>query len=106
MHELSEGKLPFSLDDVCLKVCDRGCVVEIPLDKDEQLYGFGLQYGTFGQRGLRKRPIVNDNPLNDLGYTHAPQPFYVIQHAIQHFFVDQINRLVKMYVQQKEIEIK
>lgn len=77
MHELPEGKLPFSLDDVCLKVCDRGCVVEIPLDKDEQLYGFGLQYGTFGQRGLRKRPIVNDNPLNDLGYTHAPQPFYV-----------------------------
>lgn len=22
-------------------------------------------------------PIVNDNPLNDLGYTHAPQTFYV-----------------------------
>lgn len=56
MLQLPEGKLPFSLDDIGLKVCDRGCVVEVPLDEDEQLYGFGLQYGTFGQRGLRKRP--------------------------------------------------
>ena len=38
---------------------------------------FGLQIGSFQQRGLKKRPIVNDHPLNTLGYTHAPQPFYV-----------------------------
>lgn len=77
MQRLPEGQLPFDINDVRVEVRDRGCVVEVPLSDDEQLYGFGLQYGTFGHRGLRKRPIVNDNPLNDLGYTHAPQTFYV-----------------------------
>ncbi|MDD4922722.1 MAG: glycoside hydrolase family 31 protein, partial [Bacteroidales bacterium] len=56
---------------------NRGCVVEIPLSAEEQLYGFGLQIGSFMQKGLKKKPIVNDYPLNNLGYTHAPQPFYV-----------------------------
>ncbi|MGN1178171.1 MAG: TIM-barrel domain-containing protein, partial [Candidatus Ornithospirochaeta sp.] len=45
--------------------------------KGERLYGFGLQIGSFQQRGLKKKPIVNDHPLNTLGYSHAPQPFYV-----------------------------
>jgi len=56
---------------------ERGCIVEIPLQSDEQLYGFGLQIGSFMQNGLRKQPIVNDHPLNNLGFTHAPQTFYV-----------------------------
>lgn len=77
MRLLPTAQLPFALEDVRLEVSDRGCTVEVPLGDDEQLYGFGLQIETFGQRGLRKRPIVNDNPLNGLGYTHAPQTFYV-----------------------------
>lgn len=31
----------------------------------------------FCGRGLRKRPVVNDNPCGGLGLTHAPQPFCV-----------------------------
>lgn len=77
MKQLPTAKLPFSPDEVRIQVKDRGCMVEVPLADDEQLYGFGLQIETFGQRGMRKRPIVNDNPLNGLGYTHAPQTFYV-----------------------------
>ena len=77
MKRLPEGRLPFAIDDVRIRLDDRGCAIEVPLADDEQLYGFGMQYGTFGQRGLRRRPLVNDNPLNDLGYTHAPQTFYV-----------------------------
>ena len=69
--------LPFNTAGIKIKLTERGCVVEIPLGDDEQLYGFGLQQGSFNQRGLRKKPIVNDNPLNDLGYTHAPETFYV-----------------------------
>jgi alpha-D-xyloside xylohydrolase len=71
------GKLPFNLDDIKINITARGVMVEIPLASDEQLYGFGLQIGSFNQRGLKKRPIVNDNPLNDLGYTHGPAPFYI-----------------------------
>lgn len=55
----------------------RGAVVHIPLGDEEELYGFGLQMNSFKQRGLRRKPIVNDNPLNNVGYTHAPTTFYV-----------------------------
>lgn len=77
MKQLPQGKLPFALDDIRLSVTTRGCQIEVPLFKDEQLYGFGLQIGSFAQRGLKKKPITNDHPLNSLGYTHAPQTFYV-----------------------------
>ncbi|WP_170302708.1 TIM-barrel domain-containing protein [Chitinophaga oryziterrae] len=74
---LPAGELPFKLADIRISTTDRGVVVEIPLDSSEQLYGFGLQLGSFNKRGLKIRPIVNDNPLNDVGYTHGPTTFYV-----------------------------
>lgn len=77
MKSLPTAKLPFDTEEVQIKITDRGCLIEVPLEDNEQIYGFGLQFETFGQRGLRKRPIVNDNPLNGLGYTHAPQTFYI-----------------------------
>lgn len=77
LGELPAGKLPFNINDIKISINNRGVVVEIPLDNSEQLYGFGLQFGSFNQRGLKMRPIVNDNPLNDLGYTHGPATFYV-----------------------------
>ncbi len=77
LDNLPPGKLPFNINDIKISITNRGVVVEVPLDDNEQLYGFGLQIGSFNQRGLRKRPIVNDNPLNDLGYTHGPTPFYI-----------------------------
>lgn len=77
LDKLATGELPFTLKDIDMRVTTRGSRVSIPLQDGEQLYGFGLQIGSFQQRGLKKRPIVNDHPLNTLGYTHAPQPFYV-----------------------------
>lgn len=74
---LPEATLPFPLSAIRTTISDRGCQVEIPLFEGEQLYGFGLQIGSFEQLGLKKKPIVNDHPLNNLGYTHAPQTFYV-----------------------------
>ncbi|RYY56566.1 MAG: DUF5110 domain-containing protein [Chitinophagaceae bacterium] len=77
MKLLPAHALPFDLNEIRISTEPRGVLVEIPLTDNEQLYGFGLQIGSFNQRGLRKKPIVNDNPSNDLGYTHAPMPFYV-----------------------------
>lgn len=77
MSKLPEGRLPFNTNDIKISTTERGVLVEIPLGDEEQLYGFGLQMGSFNQKGLRKKPIVNDNPSHDLGYTHAPMPFYV-----------------------------
>lgn len=77
MNNLPVNETSVDISEIELKVTDRGCVVSVPLTDNEQLYGFGLQFETFGQRDLRKLPRVNDTPLNGLGYTHAPQPFYI-----------------------------
>ena len=77
LGQLPAGKLPFNINDINISVNNRGVIIKIPLDTGEQLYGFGLQFGSFDQRGLKIKPIVNDNPLNDLGYTHGPTTFYV-----------------------------
>ncbi len=84
MKELSDKELPFDIKSVKIIKNSRGIQISLPLSRDEQLYGFGMQIGSFGQRGLKKRPIVNDapvflnnNPISNPGFTHAPQPFYV-----------------------------
>ncbi len=41
------------------------------------LYGLGLQFQSFLQRGLKKKLRVNADPAADLGDSHAPVPFFV-----------------------------
>ncbi|GAB3431179.1 glycoside hydrolase family 31 protein [Niabella aquatica] len=77
LQRLPAQTIPFDLSDVDIVINERGVKVSVPLGEDEQLYGFGLQIGSFNQNGLRKVPVVNDYPLNNLGYTHAPLPYYV-----------------------------
>jgi alpha-D-xyloside xylohydrolase len=77
LAELPVSREPFPLDSIQIRVNPRGTVVVLPLSKGEQLYGLGMQLGAFNQRGLKVRPIVNDNPLNDLGFTHGPSTFYL-----------------------------
>ncbi|MDR6944055.1 glycoside hydrolase family 31 protein [Mucilaginibacter pocheonensis] len=74
---LPQGTLPFNLNEVKIKQTDRGIIVEIPLANDEHIYGFGLQMNSFDQKGLRKKPVVNAYPVNNVGYSHAPMPYYV-----------------------------
>lgn len=77
MEKLPQCSMPAFMKDIKIEVTDRGCKVDVPLSEAEQLYGFGLQINSFNQKGLKRRPIVNDNPLNNLGYTHAPLPMYL-----------------------------
>ena len=77
LKQLDKKNIPFSLGSIKFQVNDRGTQVRIPLKSDEQLYGFGMQIGSFEQRGMRRRPIVNDRPVSTIGFSHAPQPFYV-----------------------------
>jgi len=77
LRQLPAATLPFNPADINIRITNRGCVVEIPLGKEEQLYGFGMQINSFNQRGMRVRPITNDSPIGNAGYTHAPVPMYV-----------------------------
>ena len=54
----------------------RGCMVQLPLGPDEQIFGFGLQMLSFAQRGKKKKARVNADPRLDTGDSHAPVPFY------------------------------
>jgi alpha-D-xyloside xylohydrolase len=56
---------------------DRGCLVSVPLAPDESIYGLGLQFKSFQQRGHKKTLRVNADPVTDAGDSHAPVPFYV-----------------------------
>jgi alpha-D-xyloside xylohydrolase len=58
-------------------VSGRGCLVNLPLAPDEMIYGLGLQFRSFEQRGLKKTLRVNADPVTDAGDSHAPVPFYV-----------------------------
>src|SRR5581483_7034268 len=54
-----------------------GYLVTLPLEPDEMVYGLGLQFMSFAQRGLKKLLRVNADPKMDTGDSHAPVPFYV-----------------------------
>jgi alpha-D-xyloside xylohydrolase len=60
----------------------RGCVVQLPLRPNEQIYGMGLQFLSFAQRGEKKVVRVNADPKLDTGDSHAPVPFYVTTEGI------------------------
>jgi len=78
MKELPDSeKPPFNLNEIKFRTTSRGCVAELNLDESEKLYGFGLQNNTFQQRGLRKEIRVNSWATGNVGFSHAPVPFYV-----------------------------
>lgn len=54
IKSLPEGAIPFSLEEIRMTISSRGCQIRLPLQDGEQLYGFGLQVGSFQQRGLKK----------------------------------------------------
>ena len=56
---------------------DRGVLVSLPLQDKEAIYGLGLQFFSYEQRGRKKVIRVNADPRADLGDSHAPVPFYV-----------------------------
>jgi alpha-D-xyloside xylohydrolase len=65
------------LGNIFATVGERGTTVELPLEADEHLFGFGLQMLSFDQRGKKKVMRVNADPRFDTGDSHAPVPFYV-----------------------------
>lgn len=74
---VSRGKSPFASEEVVIKQTARGINIELPLQADEQVYGFGLQLHRVNHTGRKKVIKVNSDPVADTGDSHAPVPFYV-----------------------------
>lgn len=59
------------------KKTKRGITIMLPMNTDEDIYGFGLQLQSVNHAGRRRYIKVNSDPVADTGEGHAPVPFYI-----------------------------
>lgn len=74
---LPEVELPILANEIVGIVQDGKTYLRVPLQKKEQLYGFGLNFKTVHQRGKILDLHVDHYGRRDNGRTHAPVPFYI-----------------------------
>ena len=72
-----ETAVKYDTSKIKMKHTPKGVVVELPLEPDEQIYGFGLQLKSFNHTGYKLTLRVNSDPAANTGDTHAPVPFFV-----------------------------
>ncbi len=78
MNQLPQGDhLPDVAQGISFHASPSGVTAELPLDDSERIYGFGLQVNTFEQRGLRREVRTNSWITGNVGFSHAPMPFYI-----------------------------
>lgn len=77
LAKMSKAVFPLSKQDISGKISDGKTYLSFPLDKQEQLFGFGLNFQTVHQRGKILQLHVDNFAGKDNGRTHAPTPFYV-----------------------------
>lgn len=81
---LPAGELPFPATAIRFRTLTRGCAVDLPMDKSEQIFGFGLQMLALNHTDKRLTIRTSDQQPDFPGYgdggsgdSHAPVPFYV-----------------------------
>ncbi len=74
---LPEVELPVFANEIVATIQDGKTCLRFPLQKEEQLYGFGLNFKTVHQRGKILDLHVDHYGGKDNGRTHAPVPFYI-----------------------------
>lgn len=74
---LPEVNMPEMASSIVCEVVNGKTYLRFPLEKKEQLYGFGLNFQTVHQRGKIFNLHVDHYGGKDTGRNHAPVPFYV-----------------------------
>ncbi|WEK17628.1 MAG: glycoside hydrolase family 31 protein [Candidatus Pedobacter colombiensis] len=77
LKDMGDVSFPLVKEEITAKLADGKTYLSFPLDKKEQLYGFGLNFQTVHQRGKILQLHVDHFGGKDNGRTHAPTPFYV-----------------------------
>ena len=70
-------RLPVKASAVGFRTTGRGCVLELPLQSGERIYGLGMNLKVFDPMNGRRTIRVSDDQGTVLGDSHAPVPFYV-----------------------------
>ena len=69
--------LPIPTDQIRFELVDGKTYIRFPLDKEEKIYGLGLNFKSVEQRGSIHRLHVDHYGGRDNGRTHAPVPFLI-----------------------------
>jgi alpha-glucosidase (family GH31 glycosyl hydrolase) len=77
LKKLEKATFPLNNADISAEVKNGKTYLRFPLERNEQLYGFGLNFQTIHQRGRIMQLHVDHYGKSDNGRTHAPVPFYV-----------------------------
>ncbi|MDF2888129.1 MAG: glycoside hydrolase, family 31, partial [Lacrimispora sp.] len=68
---------PFICSKIGFQITQRGITVTLPMETEEDIYGFGLQLKSMNHAGRKRKIRVNSDPPADTGESHAPAPFYI-----------------------------
>lgn len=77
IEEIGDTSLVINPQEVEMNVIDGKTYIHFPLDKNEKIFGLGLNFKTVEQRGRVMRLHVDHYGGVDNGRTHAPVPFFV-----------------------------
>ena len=77
INNIEEAELPVDKAVITAEVFDGKTYIRFPLDKEEKVYGLGLNFQSVQQRGRIARLHVDHYGGLDNGRTHAPVPFFV-----------------------------
>jgi alpha-D-xyloside xylohydrolase len=75
--QMPKAAFPLPQQEITGSVQGGKTYLRFPLEKKEQLFGFGLNFQTVFQRGKVLTLHVDNYAGKDNGRTHAPTPFYV-----------------------------
>ena len=77
LKKLPDPEFPLDPDKIRAEVIDGKTDLRFPLERDEEIYGLGLNFKTHNQRGRILNLHVDHYGGKDNGRSHAPVPFYV-----------------------------
>ncbi len=77
LGKVGPASFPLNKPDIDATVTDGKTYLRFPLQKQEQIFGFGLNFQTVYQRGKILQLHVDHYGGKDNGRTHAPTPFYI-----------------------------
>ena len=72
-----ETEVGYDTSKIKFKTTARGCLLEMPIEYEEQVYGCGLQLKGFNHKNHKLQLRVNSDPVANTGDSHAPVPFFV-----------------------------
>jgi alpha-D-xyloside xylohydrolase len=77
LTKMSLSEFPVAKEKINAEITEGKTYLRFPLEKNEQIFGFGLNFKTVYQRGRILELHVDHYGGTDNGRTHAPVPFYV-----------------------------